>query len=68
MRYVIGLAAAEVGLIFVRATSADDVPIWSFMWWVWIIATVLGAWCCGLASHVVAVQRGWMRPVQQRKQ
>lgn len=66
MRYAIGLAIAEMGLIFVRATSANLVPVWSLMWWVWIIATVVVAWCCGLASHVVAVERGWMRPVQPR--
>lgn len=47
MSRVVGLEVALVGLIFVRATSAAYVPVWSLMWFVWIIATCAIAWCGG---------------------
>lgn len=63
MRRIIGLLFAEVGLIFVRATSASQVPLWSFWWWVWITATVAVAWCGGMVTHAVLTHRQWIRPL-----
>jgi hypothetical protein len=65
VRYVAGLAAAEAGLIFVRATSANSVHVWTTWWWVWLLATVAVAWFGGIATHITAVQQGWMRPVRR---
>lgn len=59
MRRLIGLIIAEIGLIYVRASSANVVPVWSFWWWVWITATVLIAWVGGAVTFMVGVQKGW---------
>lgn len=67
MRRIIGLVLAEVGLIFVRATTTPFVPIWSFWWWVWIIATVLVAWCGGMVTQAVAEEYGWRLKVKHRR-
>lgn len=59
MGRIIGLLIAECGLIYVRASSAPFVPVWSFWWWAWILATVGVAWCGGMVTQAVAVERGW---------
>lgn len=43
----VGFVIVLAGLIYVRGTSSDTVPIWSGWWWAWIIATCLVAWCGG---------------------
>lgn len=54
---VVGLIVALSGLILVRATSADYIPIWSPMWFVWIIATCGIAWCGGWVHREVHERR-----------
>jgi hypothetical protein len=58
---LLGLHIAAAALIIVRATSANFVPVWSFWWWVWIIATVAVSWLAGFVAYMVAVQKGWLR-------
>lgn len=55
MRRTFALAFALVALIYVRASSANFVPVYTFWWWCWIIATVVVAWCGGYA-HGLALQ------------
>lgn len=57
MKRVAALTVALLGLIFVRATSAAYVPVWSPMWFVWIIATCAIAWCGGWAHREVHERR-----------
>lgn len=40
MRAALIMTAGVILFIYVRATNTD-VPIFSFMWWVWIIMTVV---------------------------
>lgn len=54
---VVALVIALCGLIFVRGSSADFVPVWSPWWWAWILATCAIAGCVGWVAHDVAEHR-----------
>lgn len=47
------LVVALCGLIYVRATSYTQIPVWTLMWWVWISATCLVAGCIGWVGHEI---------------
>jgi hypothetical protein len=51
MRSVVLLFIAICGLVFVRATTYY-IPVWSLVWWAWIVATVGVAACWGGACVV----------------
>lgn len=45
MKRTVGLAIALVVLVWARSTT--QVPIFTFWWWLWIIATCVIAWLGG---------------------
>lgn len=57
MRFVIGIAAAEVCLIYVRATTSEKINIGSPWWWIWIVSTVAVAWLGGYITHKAVLLR-----------
>lgn len=41
------LSIALLGMLFVRMTSPDIIPVWSGWWWAWIATTCVTSGCIG---------------------
>ena len=61
MHRVILLGLAVAGCVFVRANSPIVPSVWSFWWWVWILATVAFSWTWGWVAARYYEHRKRMR-------
>lgn len=57
MTRVVLLTVALCGLVYVRGSSANVVPVWTAWWWIWITATCVIAGCIGWVAHDVYEHR-----------
>lgn len=53
MRKVILLNALLCLFIYVRGATAEVIPLWGYLWWLWIVVTIAMAQCAGWVAHIV---------------